>query len=92
MAQSFLAWGVITVIYCVVAICTYLLLSESHEWRHHEQTSNIIYLAVSVFLYLESLAIKIVLFLLLLFVYCCACSGSAAVKPQKSRGTFAIKV
>ncbi|XP_065909449.1 synaptophysin-like protein 2 [Dysidea avara] len=45
MAQSFLAWGVISVMYCVVAICVYLLLSESHEWKHHEQTANIIYLA-----------------------------------------------
>lgn len=47
MAQSFLAWGVITVIYCVVAVFAYVMLNESQEWKHYEQTTNIFYFAVS---------------------------------------------
>ena len=47
MAQSFLAWGVITVIYCILAIFAYVMLSESQEWKHYDQTMNILYLAVS---------------------------------------------
>ena len=46
MAQSFLAWGVITLIYCTMAVLAYVMLNESHEWKHYEKTTTIIYLAV----------------------------------------------
>ena len=47
MAQSFLAWGVITLIYCMIAVFAYIMLNESQEWKHYEKTSIIFYLAVS---------------------------------------------
>ena len=47
MVQSFLAWEVITVIYCIAAVFAYVMLSESQEWKHYEKTTNIMYLAVS---------------------------------------------
>jgi len=47
MAQSFLAWGVISFIYCIVAVFIYVMLNESQEWKHFEQTTNIVYVAVS---------------------------------------------
>lgn len=48
IAQSFLAWGIITLIYCILAIFLYMMLSESQQWKYFERTTNIIYVAVSV--------------------------------------------
>lgn len=45
MAQSFLAWGVITLIYCILAVLAYVMLNESQEWKHYEKMTTIIYLA-----------------------------------------------
>ena len=47
MAQSFLAWGVITVIYCIMAVFAYVMLNESQEWKYYEKTATIVSLAVS---------------------------------------------
>ena len=46
MAQSFLAWGVITLIYCILAVLAYMMLNERQEWKHYEKTATIFYLAV----------------------------------------------
>lgn len=47
MAQSYLAWGAITFIYCIVAVFAYVMLNESQEWKYYEQTTKILYVAVS---------------------------------------------
>ena len=46
MAKSFLAWGVITLIYCIMAVLAYMMLDENQEWKHYEKIATIIYLAV----------------------------------------------
>ena len=52
MAQSFLAWGVITLIYCIMAVFAYVMLNESQEWKYYEKTATIVSLAVSYIWYI----------------------------------------